>query len=119
MAFRCLSMRLLGIAATMVIALVSANCGGGNPSMPTPPGPPNPPLACGVERWFVKTLADPDASQVNPAVVAQTSISALNALPSHSDGGPDGRVYAEEFRVFEVSGRVIYIAHEAGLSPGA
>jgi hypothetical protein len=40
------------------------------------------------------------------------SIRDLNTLPSHCDGGPDRRTYAEEFRVFEVSGRVIYIAHE-------
>jgi hypothetical protein len=65
-----------------------------------------------VERWFVKTLADQDASLVNPLSVTTISIRDLNALPAHCDGGPDRRVYPEEFRVFEVSGRVIYIAHE-------
>lgn len=50
---------------------------------------------------------------VNPLAVTPTSIRDLNALPSHCDGGPDRRVYPEEFRVFEVSGRVTYLAHEA------
>jgi hypothetical protein len=36
----------------------------------------------------------------------------LNGNLSHCDGGPDRRVYAEEFRVFEVLGRVTYIRHE-------
>jgi hypothetical protein len=78
---------------------------------PVPPAPPNPGLACGVERWFVKTLADPDASLVTIASVTPISIRDLNALPQHC-GGPDRRVYAEEFRVFEVTGRVTYVAHE-------
>ena len=102
------------LAATMVCTLFGVSCGGGNPAAPTliPPSAPNSPLACGVERWFVKTLADQDASLVNPLSVTPISIRDLNALPSHCDGGPDRRVYAEEFRVFEVSGRVIYVAHE-------
>jgi hypothetical protein len=49
---------------------------------------------------------------VNPLSVTQISIRDLNALPSHCEGGPDRRVYPEEFRVFEVSGRVTYVAHE-------
>jgi hypothetical protein len=65
-----------------------------------------------VERWFVKTLADPDASTVNLVSVTRSSIRDLNALPPHCDGGPDRRTYAEEFRVFDVVGRVTYIAHE-------
>lgn len=79
---------------------------------PTPPLPPNPGLACGVERWFVKTLADTDASTVNLTVVTPLSIRDLNGLPSHCEAGADRRIYAEEFRVFEIVGRVIYVAHE-------
>jgi hypothetical protein len=79
---------------------------------PSPPPPPNPGLACGIERWFVKTLADPDASTVNVSTATPISIAQLNTLPTHCDGGPDRRVYAEEFRVYEIAGRVIYIAHE-------
>ena len=101
-------------AVVVALSLLSSSCGAGTPSTPTPtpPSAPNPPLACGVERWFVKTLADQDASLVNPSAVTPISIRDLNALPSHCDGGPDRRVYPEEFRVFEVSGRVTYIAHE-------
>jgi len=56
---------------------------------PTPmPSPtPNPGLACGVERWFVKTLADVDASRVNPAAATPVSIRDLNLMGSHCDGG--------------------------------
>jgi hypothetical protein len=65
-----------------------------------------------VERWFVKTLADPDAGTVNVSAVTPISIHDLNALPSHCEAGPDRRTYPEEFRVYEISGRVIFVAHE-------
>jgi hypothetical protein len=103
--------------AIFVLALGFLACACGNsgtPAMPSPtlPAAPNPPLACGVERWFVKTLADPDASRVNIPDATPISIRDLNALPSHCDGGPDRRTYDEEFRVFETVGRITYIAHE-------
>lgn len=82
---------------------------------PTPvPPPPSPPpgLACGVERWFVKTLADNAASRVDVTSVTSTTIRDLNGFATHCTGLPDSRTYAEEFRVFEVTGRIIYIAHE-------
>jgi hypothetical protein len=60
----------------------------------------------------VKTLADPDATQVDVSHVSVVSIAELNGSPTHCDGGPDRRTYPEEFRVFEVSGRVTFIAHE-------
>jgi hypothetical protein len=78
---------------------------------PTPP-PSNPGLACGIERWFVKTLADPDAATVNLSSVTRISIRDLNALPQHCSGLPERRAFAEEFRVYEVVGKVTYIAHE-------
>jgi len=78
---------------------------------PTPP-PSNPGLSCGVERWFVKTLADQDASSVNLSAVTPISIRDLNALGPHCEGGPDRRSYPEEFRVFEIFGRVIFVASE-------
>jgi hypothetical protein len=65
-----------------------------------------------VERWFVKTLADPDASTVALSEVSPISIHDLNALPSHCEGGPDRRTFPEEFRVYEIIGRVIYVALE-------
>jgi hypothetical protein len=101
-------------AVALLLALFAARCGSGaDPTSPTPTPPPaNPGLACGVERWFVKTLADPDAASVNLSAVTRTSIRDLNALPEHCDGGPDRRTYPEEFRVFEIAGTVTYIAHE-------
>lgn len=61
----------------------------------------------------MKTLADTDAGAVALSVVTPISIRALNALPSHCEGGPDRRTFPEEFRVFEVVGRISYAAHEA------
>jgi hypothetical protein len=67
--------------------------------------PPPPTAACGVERWAVKTLADPAATSVNPAP-ALTTIAALNGLEARCSGLPDGRTYAHEFQVYEVTGIV-------------
>lgn len=103
--------RLIFVA---VLALAAAACGGGGPAtMPTPP-PVSPPtgLSCGVERWFVKTLADPDAARVNVEAVTVTSIRALNELPTRCSGLPDTRAFDEEFKTFEVMGRITFIAHE-------
>src|SRR4051812_23723952 len=108
------TLRKILCAASMTLA--TCGCGGSSTSsttsIATAPSSPNPGVACGVERWFVKTLADQDASTVTLSAITSISIHDLNALPSHCDGGPDRRTYAEEFRVFEISGRVIYIAHE-------
>ena len=38
--------------------------------------------------------------------MTSTTIAALNGLPAHCSGLPDGRTYAEEFRVYEVTGIV-------------
>jgi hypothetical protein len=75
---------------------------------PTPTPTPTPPggLSCGVERWPVKTLSDADATRVSLSDVTSTTIAALNGLPAHCSGLPDGRTYAEEFRVYEVIGVV-------------
>ena len=40
-------------------------------------------LACGEERWAVKTLSDVDATRVDLANVIVTSVSALNDLEQH------------------------------------
>lgn len=110
----CIVGRSLRAACCTWLILTSWACGG--PSTPTTPAPtppaPNPGLSCGVERWFVKTLADQDAGTVNLSDVTAVSIHDLNALPSHCEAGPDRRSFPEEFRVFEISGRVIFVAHE-------
>lgn len=106
--------RSLRAACCTWLLLISWACGG--PSTPTTPAAtppaPNPGLSCGVERWFVKTLADQDAAAVSLSDVTTISIHDLNALPSHCEGGPDRRSYPEEFHVFEISGRVIFVASE-------
>jgi len=103
-------------SAALLTCLTVTIWGCGSSSSPTTPEPtppsPNPGLSCGVERWFVKTLADPDAGTVNVSAVTPISIHDLNALPSHCEAGPDRRTYPEEFRVYEISGRVIFVAHE-------
>jgi hypothetical protein len=120
----------VGPGATAIIARLSGVDGNqgvtvaaGTPvPTPNPPNPPTPPLppapvpppglACGVERWFVKTLADDDASKVNVNAVTPMSIRELNGFATHCSGLPERRTFAEEFKVFEVTGRVTYVAHE-------
>ncbi len=103
------------VRVLFLLAVVVQACGGSvnPPTTPTIHVPlPNAGLACGVERWFVKTLADPDAGTVNLSAVTAMSIHDLNELPVHCDGGPDRRTYPEEYKVFEVIGRISFIARE-------
>lgn len=67
---------------------------------------------CGVERWPVKTLSDPDASAIDTLNIVGSSISDLNALAPHCSGIPDGRSFSEEFKVFEVVGTVTSVTLE-------
>src|SRR5207302_6022049 len=77
------------------------------PPQPSPtPTPPPTGLSCGVERWAVKTLSDADAGRLNLTTVTSTTISALNDFVAHCSGLPDARTFAEEFRVYEVTGVV-------------
>jgi hypothetical protein len=106
-------------ALGLIVALSFADsCGGsGSPSSPTSPStPPVPPPpsgpACGVKRWFVKTLADTDASRVNINAITPISIRDLKGFSTHCNGLPESRTFAEEFRVFEVVGRITFVAHE-------
>jgi hypothetical protein len=55
----------------------------------------------------VKTLTDADALRVDPVSARSTTIIALNALPPHCSGLPDGRTFEEEFQVYEVVGTVL------------
>jgi hypothetical protein len=75
-------------------------------------GGPLPGLTCGVERWPVKTLSDPDATRVDTSLVQQTTIKALNERSSHCTGLPDARTFGEEFQVYEVVGRVTFVRLE-------
>ena len=92
-------------------ALVVHGCGGAV-STPVVPSPPVSSVQCGVERWAVKTLTDTAATRVDYVSITTTTISALNALPAHCSGLPDGRTFSEEFRVFEVEGVVLLTRNE-------
>jgi hypothetical protein len=76
------------------------------------PSSPLPGLACGVERWPVKTLSDADATRVDLSRVQQTTIRALNERTVRCSGLPSGRTFAEEFEVYEVTGRVTFVRLE-------
>ena len=81
--------------------------------MPVAPSPPvTGGLACGVERWFVKTLSDQDAGSVNVSTVTPISIRELNGFATHCSGLSERRTFAEEFKVFEVTGQITFVAHE-------
>ena len=69
-------------------------------------------LACGIERWAVKTLSDPAASSVDTVRVVPTTIKALNELPTHCGGLPTTRAFSEEFVLYEVVGRIVYVKDE-------
>ena len=70
---------------------------------PTPAPSPTPTAACGVERWAVKTLTDPDAGRVDFVNVIPTTVAALNGFPTHCSDLPDNRAFPEEFRVYETT----------------
>lgn len=109
MSLRCVAL-CVGLSASLF------GCGGSSPTSVTVPIAPSPPppagLACGVERWFVKTLSDEDARSVNVASVTPISIRELNGFATHCTGLPERRAFAEEFKVFEVTGRITFVAHE-------
>lgn len=67
---------------------------------------------CALNRGEVKSLRDPDAGRVQFAPAIATTISALNALPSGCGPAGNRRRRAEEFRVYEVSGRITRIRRE-------
>lgn len=109
-------MRWVRALGSFTLAVSLSSCGSGGPASVTVPVAPSPPvtggLACGVERWFVKTLSDADASKVNVNSVTPISIRELNGFAAHCSGLPERRVFTEEFTVFEVTGRITFIAHE-------
>lgn len=62
-------------------------------------------ISCGVERWNVKVLRDPDADSVVLAPEV-TTISALISIPKATDRPANGRASIER-RVFRVRGIVL------------
>jgi hypothetical protein len=104
----------VGSSARLVLAalLASTGCGASSPASPSPPPGPITGLSCGVERWSVKTLSDPDAATIDPSRVQPTTIKDLNLVTGHCGGGPDRRTFAEEFQVYEVIGRITLVRLE-------
>ena len=90
----------LRIVSVITVVVLTLGCS----SSPPAPTPSNP--VCGVERWSVKTLTDPDATRVDMSNVISTTITALNGFATRCSGLPDGRTFAEEFRVYDVIGVV-------------
>ena len=67
---------------------------------------------CTLSRSHVKSLRDRDAGRVQLDTVIQTTVMALNAVRSQCGPATDHRVREEEFRVYEVVGRVARVKRE-------
>jgi len=61
---------------------------------------------CTIARGEVKGLRDANASRIRFDPAIDTTITALNALPSHCGPSRDHRVRDEEFQVFSVVGTI-------------
>ena len=66
-------------------------------------------LGCGVERWAVKTLTDPDASRVDLSPV-DSSVHQLVMLPAPHM--PTARVDPAEFTTYRVTANLTYVKLE-------
>ena len=67
---------------------------------------------CALNRTEVKSLRDPTAALIQFDPPVDTTVSALNAIPSHC--GPTGnrRVRDEELRVYRIEGTIIRVKRE-------
>jgi hypothetical protein len=68
-------------------------------------------VGCGVERWNVKTLADPSAAQVSLTPTATGSIAELVAL--HPPTMPTTRVHPVEFETYQLEGNLTLAKRES------
>jgi hypothetical protein len=64
---------------------------------------------CTIARGDVKGLRDEGATQVRMDAPIETSIAALNDLPSHCGPTRDHRVREEEFQVYRVIGTIRHV----------
>ena len=69
------------------------------------------PTQCGYERWAVKTLTDPAASQVNLAPKPAT-VEELTALPVPDGFGRDAERLEPEFHVYTVTATLMEFKEE-------
>lgn len=68
--------------------------------------------ACALTRSHVKSLRDHDTARIRFDDVIPTTVAALNALPPHCGPSADHRVRDEEFRVYQVVGRIRRVKRE-------
>lgn len=67
---------------------------------------------CALNRSQIKSLRDSDVGRIRFDTVTTTTITALNAIPSHCGPARNHRVHDEEFRVYQVVGRIVRVKHE-------
>ena len=71
-------------------------------------------VRCGVERWNVKVLSDPDAHRVRLDTIVETTIQALNAIPIPEIPYPlNGRIAPHELTVYRIRAVVLEILTES------
>jgi hypothetical protein len=68
---------------------------------------------CALGRSHVKSLRDLEASTIQFDAPISTTIKALNDIPSHCGSARDHRARPEEFRVYQVEGRISRASREA------
>ena len=67
---------------------------------------------CALNRSQIKSLRDSGASRIQFDTVTATTITELNAIPSHCGPARNHRVHDEEFRVYQVVGRIARVKRE-------
>ena len=67
---------------------------------------------CALNRTEVKSLRDPTAARIQFDTAVDTTISALNAIPSHCRPTGNRRVRDEELRVYRVEGTITRVKRE-------
>lgn len=59
----------------------------------------------------MKTLADSAARRVNLTPIV-TTVAEITSHPTHCEAGPDRRIFDEEFRTYQLSGRAVAVRLE-------
>ena len=69
-------------------------------------------LGCALNRPLVKSLRDPTAARIQFDPMVDTTISALNAIPSQCGPAGNRRIRDEEFHVYRVVGTITRVKRE-------
>jgi len=69
-------------------------------------------LGCSLNRSLVKSLRDPTAARIQFDAVVDTTIAALNAVPSQCGPAGNRRIRDEEFHVYRVIGTITRVKRE-------